>query len=362
MVGGKGIPRTLVARRLSEGQLDTSFSRDGKVTFVPDHAGTRDVDVQNNGKIVVSNRPTLLVRLLPDGSLDTEFDGDGIVSLPGTSLATLIEPSGRIMVATLSPLQLTLSAYEGDPTGLSPQTLPDRDCDGVDDTIEESCSPEEKTEPNLTASPAATGLGRIIVESNCTQDSNVAAFTEQALGSDQACDYPFGFVGFTLNGCPNGQATVALAFEGANGLSASTFRKHAPTTPGGAPAVFYSLAELDSAAGGEYIRKHRELHAERRRDWRRYGRGRPERQPGRPWFSRCSAGAGHVSAGSAAFARCALPRRRGEPRRRAPAGQCAQAEVDGLTATNVGPTPPGRRSHLSREDYLQKVQGRSCTL
>jgi uncharacterized delta-60 repeat protein len=73
-----------VARYLSDGSLDPTFSEDGKL--VTDFGGTDngyDVLVQLNGKIVVAgvsltvNRDIALARYNPDGSLDPSFDGDG---------------------------------------------------------------------------------------------------------------------------------------------------------------------------------------------------------------------------------------------------------------------------------------------
>src|SRR5687768_8756055 len=67
------------------GDLDRSFSRDGRVTtqFVPHgDEGAHAVAVQRDGRIVAvgvagrSNYDTALARYLPDGSLDPSF-GDG---------------------------------------------------------------------------------------------------------------------------------------------------------------------------------------------------------------------------------------------------------------------------------------------
>ncbi|MCX8071824.1 MAG: hypothetical protein N3C12_05165 [Candidatus Binatia bacterium] len=231
-------------------QLDPSFGSGGKLTPSGVSDDVVDVDIQTNGKIVVTARTQFVGRLLPgDGSMDQSFGTSGHVSQPGpgTVQATVIEPFWRIVVAS-SSATVALTAFEGDATGACPEILPDIDCDGVDDVIEESCLPGAKTQANLTASPTATGRGCVILQTNCAQNNNVAAFAENQLGSDAQFSYPYGLVGFTLTGCPNGHALVQLTVEGADSLAGITFRKHGPTTPGGTPPVFYTLADVNPAA------------------------------------------------------------------------------------------------------------------
>jgi uncharacterized delta-60 repeat protein len=111
-----------VARYMSTGELDTSFSGDGTLrtsiggasaSFVRNKANA--VAVASDGKIVLtgsqyvgtasgfSDTEFLLVRLLPDGTLDTSFSSDGIVTRTWTSWiygsAVTIQPDGRILVA-----------------------------------------------------------------------------------------------------------------------------------------------------------------------------------------------------------------------------------------------------------------------
>ncbi|HKP91427.1 MAG TPA: hypothetical protein VJT75_15790 [Thermoleophilaceae bacterium] len=86
-----------VARYTPTGELDKSFSGDGKVlTDVANSSGgAAAVAVQGDGKIVAAGRATTqaggkdiaVVRYRPGGGLDPTFDGDGIVLLrlsPGT--------------------------------------------------------------------------------------------------------------------------------------------------------------------------------------------------------------------------------------------------------------------------------------
>jgi uncharacterized delta-60 repeat protein len=94
------------------GDLDTSFSGDGKLTT--DFGGSESasaVALQPDGKIVVAGATSLgggnfaLARYLPNGTLDTTFSGDGKVTTNfsgGSSdyaRAVALQPDGKIVVA-----------------------------------------------------------------------------------------------------------------------------------------------------------------------------------------------------------------------------------------------------------------------
>jgi uncharacterized delta-60 repeat protein len=111
----------VASSRAAGGQLDQSFSGDGKrtITFssVIGADDARAVAVQSDGKIVVAGRTDLggaagvdfaIVRLRPNGSLDPSFSQDGKrrIAFGGTrddsGFAVAVQPSGRIVVAGLS--------------------------------------------------------------------------------------------------------------------------------------------------------------------------------------------------------------------------------------------------------------------
>jgi uncharacterized delta-60 repeat protein len=78
-----------LARYFVNGNLDTNFSFDGKVTtdFVGENDLAEDVLIQPDGKIVAGGRATFstdenfgLARYLTDGTLDTAFSGNGKVN------------------------------------------------------------------------------------------------------------------------------------------------------------------------------------------------------------------------------------------------------------------------------------------
>ncbi len=93
VVAGRGGNDVAVFRYNSDGTLDTTFSGDGKVAT--DVSGTIDgaggVAIQSDGKIVVAgtsgsglSQSIFLIRYNSNGSLDTTFSGDGIVTIDGS--------------------------------------------------------------------------------------------------------------------------------------------------------------------------------------------------------------------------------------------------------------------------------------
>ena|GEM_PF-5943753 len=123
VVGGRGFPVSRMARYLPGGQLDSSFGSGGRLN-VPAPDEVLDVDLQFNGKIVTTARLSFVGRFLENGALDTSFGNNGQVNPvpPGFVKRTLIEPSGRIIVAFVSPVGL--AACEGDPVPPSPTPTP----------------------------------------------------------------------------------------------------------------------------------------------------------------------------------------------------------------------------------------------
>lgn len=120
---GKGFS---LARYNSDGSLDSTFDKDGKVvtsiSALPDKAYS--VAIQSNGKIIaighaldgVSDFKIALACYNPDGSLDSTFDGDGKVT---TNIATMyesgesvaIQKDGKIVVAGFISNGLSFSFF-----------------------------------------------------------------------------------------------------------------------------------------------------------------------------------------------------------------------------------------------------------
>jgi uncharacterized delta-60 repeat protein len=95
-----------------EGDLDVSFSGDGKV--ITDFSGRTDaaaaIVIQPDGKILVAGSSVVsrssdfvLARYLPNGALDSTFSGDGKLrnNFDGneTARAVALQPDGKIVVA-----------------------------------------------------------------------------------------------------------------------------------------------------------------------------------------------------------------------------------------------------------------------
>lgn len=105
VVGGQSyissIKQFAVIRLLSNGNLDPSFSGDGKV-FIPVSGDLHDVGIQNDGSIVLAgaaNGKFTAVRLTEFGVLDTTFSSDGIADdVFGSARAMAIDSAGRIIL------------------------------------------------------------------------------------------------------------------------------------------------------------------------------------------------------------------------------------------------------------------------
>ena len=114
------------ARAATPGDLDPSFSNDGRVSTLtsPDTFVARAVAVQPDGRIVVAGYscdtgtcgPTgdssfRLVRYTADGGLDTDFGMGGMVTTPmgaGRSQAydVLVRPDGKIVVGGVASMDV----------------------------------------------------------------------------------------------------------------------------------------------------------------------------------------------------------------------------------------------------------------
>ena len=140
IVGGASDGDFAVARYLSNGSLDPSFSTDGLQTT--DVGGTdfvRDIALQADGKLVMAggtegSQNFVVVRYDADGTLDTTFDGDGkvitpISPSPGGAEAVAVQPDGKIVVAGGAPTSWLLATTQAGasirastPTGSSKRT------------------------------------------------------------------------------------------------------------------------------------------------------------------------------------------------------------------------------------------------
>lgn len=112
-------------RYLSNGNLDTSFSGDGKLIVPgplagPSLEGAHDVVVQPDGKIVAAGFTRVgdnvaVVRLTNSGVVDRTFSGDGIAVLPADgyngAYAVGLQPDGKIVVAGISDFDALVARF-----------------------------------------------------------------------------------------------------------------------------------------------------------------------------------------------------------------------------------------------------------
>lgn len=118
-----------VARFNSDGALDATFGNGGSVTtsFSGQFASAYGVEIQPDGKIVVcgiastqSGNFIVVARYLSNGSLDPSFSSDGKVETPfgvySTGNAVAIQPDGKIVVAGGTDRDIAVVRYTSDGT------------------------------------------------------------------------------------------------------------------------------------------------------------------------------------------------------------------------------------------------------
>lgn len=131
-VSDAGVPKLMVARLTSAGQLDTTFAADGVAeTAIGTSAIARGVALGGGGTLVAAgstgtgNTADLaVVRYLANGTLDPAFGGDGIVTTAiGTrgdeANAVVVDAMGRVAIAGVTGVAATDTAalvvrYEAD--------------------------------------------------------------------------------------------------------------------------------------------------------------------------------------------------------------------------------------------------------
>ena len=124
---GSGTYDFALVRYTSNGNLDTSFDGDGKLTTdfatnAVSYEQAYSVAMQADGKIVLGGYSTpdlALARYNSDGSLDTSFDGDGKLTTKFGSSVTgnervVLQPDGKILVGGTNSADFALARYNID--------------------------------------------------------------------------------------------------------------------------------------------------------------------------------------------------------------------------------------------------------
>lgn len=234
------------------GDLDPSFSGDGKVAFElgsgDDEA--RAVGVQQDKKVVVAGqRGTVsdfgLARLKPDGTLDSTFGTDGKVTTPVSAqgdgaFAVAILPTGNILAAGYANVagndDFALARY--DTTGALDSTF------GTDGKVTFALSPNGEDRANAMV---VQSDGKIILGGYATagtKDFALARFTE-----DGAPDTSFGAQGKIVTNFALGDDIVrALAIQ-SDGLIVAAGSSKGTTDVDFALARYSAAGAPDSAFG-----------------------------------------------------------------------------------------------------------------
>jgi len=123
LVAGRGglTPSFCIARLRSDGALDTTFASTGKVRIAvggDTFRGVQGIALQTDGKIVVagqSNSRVVVARLRPNGLLDKTFSADGKLTFRwGAGFLVAIGVAGVIVLPTG---KLLVGGYSGPETG-----------------------------------------------------------------------------------------------------------------------------------------------------------------------------------------------------------------------------------------------------
>jgi uncharacterized delta-60 repeat protein len=179
----------------SDGSLDTSFDTDGKVTT--DIGGSNDnaygLAIQQDGKLVVVGNSSVssviqaaVVRYLSDGNLDTAFSGDGKLTTTigladSAAMSVVLQPDHKIVVAGGTNVgggdyDFALARYDAGIVGtlsptLSTGILTITDIDVVGNTN------------NLTVSD--DGAGKVVITSDTEVFTGTGGITGATLSNDE---------------------------------------------------------------------------------------------------------------------------------------------------------------------------------
>lgn len=122
VVAGRGGGKFVLARYRHDGRLDRSFSDDGKVkTDFAQPGGASSVAVQRNGRIVAAGRAGedfALARYQSDGGPDHSFSSDGKLTTDfadsDSASGVAVQPNGRIVAVGRSERDFALARYKPD--------------------------------------------------------------------------------------------------------------------------------------------------------------------------------------------------------------------------------------------------------
>jgi hypothetical protein len=143
---------------------------------------------------------------------------------------------------------------------------PDDDGDGIRNAVEDNTPNNgdgngdgvlDSEQANVTSLPSATGQGYITVETTCSENQDVWAYTEKqvCLGAnfDYDYSYAYGLVGFRL---PCTSATIRIYFHGTDDLTGYIYRKYGPILPDFDKPQWYTLPDViygTTVIGGKVV-------------------------------------------------------------------------------------------------------------
>ena len=245
LVGGdiqsfNGVSQNRLIRLNPDGSKDTSFDiGDGF------NAAVNDIILQSDGKLIAAGDFTIfngssqnrLIRLNPDGSKDTNFDiGSGFENrVRDISLST----DNKLLIVG------SFSTYNANPVSkyfTRLQITPDRDQDGLEDSIEDTVSNNgdanndgvlDSNQNNVSSfiNPITNKTSSIQVDPTCTLSSLSTKEESNQNNQDDTYSYPLGLYDFTANcGTPGYTTQVKLYNYDTPNTSSYITRKYNPNT------------------------------------------------------------------------------------------------------------------------------------
>lgn len=241
-----------VSRYTPDGTLDPHFGGDGTVTTALGSvdAFASDVTIQTDGRIVVvggGSRKFLVVRYRRGGSLDPTFGGNGIVRIdfggPGSASAVAVQANGKI-VAAGAALNPTTDNEDFSLVRLLP-----------DGSLDRSFGGDGRVRTDFGAADVAAGMaiqsdGKIVVAGGTFRDFPESDFALARYLQDGRLDATFGRDGRKVTSFDSADSARSVAIQSDGKIVAAG---HAPVggQQGFALARYDTGGTLDRAFGGD---------------------------------------------------------------------------------------------------------------
>ena len=271
-----------VVRLLSDGQLDTSFSGDGRAIFAggdvsngigASRQSPSRLAVQANGRLLVADLDVVL-GVRPDGTLDPDFHGDGIARIPGPFTDMTLQDDGKIVIADFpstpqGAFRVIRLLAENTPPALAPAAVSVQRGTAPRATIGTAADASDPLGNLVVAPVAATvppGLSFTSIQINATTGTVTAVVSASCTAALGAHEVQFSItdggnattfatvpVDVQQNPLPSISIGDRSVTEGHTGFVAAQLTLTAAGTVCAPITVAYATADGTAAAPGDYI-------------------------------------------------------------------------------------------------------------